>query len=104
MEPFLGAGDADPFVTVLVSLGDAGSVQASESSTCVTDAGKIWPQFGGARKADFGRIGKLQGRNSLQANRFTAEVAAIPGRVGLVVTQFLTLTNIFINQMVNTHV
>ena len=31
---------------------------------------------------------------------FIIPLSAIPGRVALVVTQFLTLTNIFINQMV----
>ena len=33
---------------------------------------------------------------------FLIPLSAIPGRVALVVTQFLTLTNIFINQMVST--
>ena len=32
---------------------------------------------------------------------FVIPLSAIPGRVGLVVTQFLTLTNLFIHQMVN---
>ena len=32
---------------------------------------------------------------------FTIPVSAIPGRVGIIVTQFLTLTNIFIYQMVS---
>ena len=34
---------------------------------------------------------------------FIIPLSAIPGRVALVVTQFLTLTNIFINQMVSTN-
>ena len=33
---------------------------------------------------------------------FIIPLSAIPGRVALIVTQFLTLTNIFINQMVST--
>ena len=32
---------------------------------------------------------------------FIIPLSAIPGRVALIVTQFLTLTNIFINQMVS---
>ena len=35
---------------------------------------------------------------------FIIPLSAIPGRVALLVTQFLTLTNIFINQMVRIHV
>ena len=35
---------------------------------------------------------------------FTIPISSIPGRVSLVVTQFLTLTNIFIYQMVSTYV
>ena len=31
---------------------------------------------------------------------FVIPVTAIPGRIGLLVTQFLTLTNLFIHQMV----
>ena len=32
---------------------------------------------------------------------FIIPLSAIPGRIGLIVTQFLTLTNIFIHQMVS---
>ena len=32
---------------------------------------------------------------------FIVPLSAIPGRIALIVTQFLTLTNIFINQMVS---
>ena len=34
---------------------------------------------------------------------FIIPLTAIPGRVALVVTQFLTLTNLFIHQMVNSY-
>ena len=34
---------------------------------------------------------------------FIIPLSAIPGRIGLIVTQFLTLTNIFIHQMVRKH-
>ena len=35
---------------------------------------------------------------------FIVPLSALPGRVGLMVTQFLTLTNIFIHQMVSIEV
>ena len=36
----------------------------------------------------------------VSALSFIIPVAALPGRIGLAVTQFLTLTSIFIHQMV----